>query len=253
MKTIVTTAFLLLFGFSQKAQACDCDFIPTFCEAITYQNNGQVLDYLSVYRVKVTANLGNGLQVFVSQTYSGENMIGHSLFIEDGNGANCVLFASAYLSVDKEYIIAAYKTGDTLALSECAVSFLAIENGLVKGAIAPGVSEVSLDDFPNIANCGDLTSVGVFSPDEKDRLIVMPTLATGIVTVKANQTFWAQPTELKLVVYDAAGRLVFAQNYPDFGYYTPAKVDIKLWGSGVYILHLTAGKIDTVVRLVKVG
>lgn len=253
MKTTIPTALFLLFCFFQKAKACDCFFIPNFCEAITFQNNGQVLGYLSIHRIKVMAKVVNGLQVFVGQTYAGDNLIGHTLYLKDGTGADCVLFSSNLLQVGQDYIVAASRTGDTITLSDCSVSYLAIENGLVKGAIAPGVSEISLDDFPHTASCGDLTSVGVFSPDAKDRLIVVPTLATDIVTVKANQTFWAQPTELKLIIYDAAGRLVFAQNYLDFGYYTPAKVDIKLWGSGVYILHLTAGKINTVARLVKVG
>ena len=250
MKTTIATTFLLLFGLFQKAQACDCDFIPTFCEAITYENNGQVLDYLSVFRIKVTANLGNGLQVLVGQTYSGEDMTGHSLFILDGDGANCVLFASTNLSVNKEYIIAANKMGDTLTLSECAVSFLEIENDLVKGAIAPGVSEVAVSEFPNTANCGDLSPSVVLDPGVLGGIIVRPTLTKGLVEVRTNS---GQLADLKLTVFDAAGRLVFKADYPDFGFYAKAEVDMASWLGGVYFLHLEALGERFTEKIVKVG
>lgn len=228
----------MLLGIFQKAQACDCIFIPTFCEAITYENNGQVLDYLSVYRIKVTATTGNGLNVLVAETYSGENLVGHDLFIQDGNGADCVLFASFHLQVDSEYIVAAHRTGDTLRLSECAVSFLAIENGVVKGAIAPGVTEVAVSEFQNVANCGDLSPSKVVEPGVLSGLTVRPTLTSNFVEIRTSS---AQLADLKLAVFDAVGRLVFRAGYPGFGFYTPAKVDLKDWSDGVYFLHFEAG------------
>lgn len=232
------TSFLLLLGLFQKAQACDCIFIPTFCEAITYENNGQVLDYLSVYRIKVTAATNNGLNVFVAQTFSGENLVGHNLFIQDGSGADCVLFASFHLQVDSEYIIAAQRMGDTLRLSECAVSFLAIENGEVKGAIAPGVTEVAVSVFQNVANCGDLSPSEVVEPGVLSGLMMRPTLTSNFVEIRTSST---QQADLKLAVFDAVGRLVFRAGYPGFGFYTPAKVDLKDWSDGVYFLHFEAG------------
>lgn len=208
------------------------------------------MDYLSVYRIKVNAIVGNGLQVFISQTYSGEDMVGHTLFIEDGNGANCVLFSSSYLDIDKEYIIAAHKIGDTLTLSECAVSFLEIENGLVKGAIAPGVSEVAVSEFQNTANCGDLSPSAVVDPGVLGGIVVRPTLTKGLVEVRTTS---GQLADLKLTVFDAAGRLVFKADYPDFGFYAKAEVDMASWGSGVYFLHLEASGERFTEKIVKVG
>lgn len=253
MKPTITSVLLLLLGCFQNAQACDCFPISTFCETITYQNNGQIWNFLSIYRVKVESSLPNGIKVSIFQTYAGEDKAGQQLYVKNGNGGDCVLFASTFLDQNQDYIIAAQLLNDTLSISECGISYLKIENGMVQGAIAPGITEVALADFPNTTQCGDLTPVAVFVPDQKDRLIVVPTLATARVIVKANQTFWGQPTGLKLVVYDAAGRLVFTQNYPDFDYYTPALVDTKGWNSGVYMLRLSAGKVNVVVRLMKVG
>ena len=233
MKTTFTS-LLLLLGLFQKAQACDCIFIPTFCEAITFNNNGQVLDYLSIYVIKVNAQSSNGLHVFISQTYFGENLTGHNLFMQDGNGADCVLFASSNLTVGSQYIVAANVSGDTMTLSDCTVSFLPIDNGIVKGAIAPGVTEVALAEFPNTVNCGDLSPSEVVEPGLLDGLIIRPTLTSNWVEFRTKSS---QVADLKLTVFDAAGRLVLRADYPDFGFYTNAILDLKNWSNGIYFLH----------------
>ncbi len=250
MKSTITIAFLLLLGFFQNAKACDCFIIPTFCESITFDNNGQVWDYLSVYRIKVEAALPNGLKVSVFQTYAGEDMAGHQLFIKDGDGANCVLFASTNLNVNQEYIIAAQLLNDTLSVSECGISFLKIENGMVQGAIAPGVTAVALADFPNTANCGDLSPSVVVDPGVLGGIIVRPTITNGLVEIRTNS---GQLADLKLTVFDATGRLVFRAAYPKFGAYSNAEVDMTNWSSGVYFLHFEAAGARLSQKLVKVG
>lgn len=250
MKTTVTTAIFCLLGFAQTAKACDCFFINNFCEAITFENNGQVLDYLNVYRVKVTATATNGLKVFVGETYAGENKTGHNLFIEDGNGANCVLFASSNLDLNSTYIIAASAWGDTLSLSDCAVSFLEVVDGQVVGAIAPGVSEVALVDFPNTANCGNLSPTSTVDPGPLGGIFVRPTLAKDFVEIK---TLSLQAADLEVAVYDATGRLVQEMDVPDFGFYSDVNLDMKNWANGVYFLRLKIGGEISTQRVLKTG
>ncbi|MBI1225176.1 MAG: T9SS type A sorting domain-containing protein [Bacteroidetes bacterium] len=251
MKTAIYTAIFLLIGFVQSAFACDCIPVPTFCETITYDNNGQIWDYLSVHRVKVASTASNGVNLYFLETYFGENYVGHTEFFENGTGADCNLFFNNF-QVGETYIVAAQHDGNTWRVSECGISYLKVENGMVMGNIAPGVTQVALSDFSSTANCGDLTPVDVLVPDLNDALTVKPTLATDIITVMANQTFRTQPTALQLVVYDVAGRLVLAENYADFNFYRPAYIDTKFWGSGVYFLHLKTGRLVDTVKVVKI-
>lgn len=250
MKSTITTAFLLLLAFFQKAQACDCFPVPTFCETITFSNNGQIWDYLNIYHVKVDANLPNGLKVTISKTYFGEDMTGHQVFIQDGNGANCVLFASSNLDANQEYIIAAQIENDTLSVSECGVSFLKIENGKVQGAIAPGITEVAVEDFPNAANCGDLSPSAVVTPSALGGIVVRPTLAQNSLEVSTTSNKIA---DLKLTVFDAIGRKVCEANYPGFSANSKVEVDLTNWSNGVYFLHMETNGAGFTQKIVKFG
>jgi hypothetical protein len=251
MKRIITFFLFLTVGVLTKLAACSCDPIPTFCETITFGNNGQILDYLSVHRIKVNAKLPNGLNVSVLETYAGDNLVGHNLAIQDGNGANCVLFASQFLEDEAEYIISSTGNSITIELSECGVSFLKVANGMVKGAIAPGVDEVSLVDFPSIANCGDLTPSAVVDPGVLGGLVVAPTLVTGEVEVSTKSI--SQIEDLQVRVFDTAGKLVFEQLYPNFGFYSQIKLGMSGWGAGMYFIHAEAGGQRVTEKLMKMN
>lgn len=252
MKKTLTILSFLILGLGQKAAACNCFFIPNFCEAITYQNNGQIHDFLTIQRIKVLSLGTNGLVVGVSKTFFGENLVGQSLFLRDGNGADCGLFASTNLQLGEEYIVASYKDNGEIMLSECYVSFLKIENETVVGAIAPGITAVAVADFPGIGNCGNLGPTAVKGPIASRNFVVTPTLATDMVTIQAKASPNLQRAELKLTVFDVTGRVVFQKKYADFGFYTPAIIDTQTWGAGVYFLQLQAGDERATVKMMKV-
>jgi hypothetical protein len=237
MKKIYLTYFFVFLAFNQASKACDCFPLTTFCEGITFGNNGQIADYLSIYQIKVVAKVGNGLQVVVGHTFAGDDLTGHQVYIQDGNGADCGLFASAYLAAGKNYIVAAsdYVSTDTLTLSECIVSYLPVENGVVKGAIAPGVTEVPLEDFTTVANCGNLSPSSAIEPSGLDGLFLSPNLASDFVEIK---TDWPQALKLKLSVLDATGQVIYRTEIPAFNAGNPLKVDVTAWSSGIYFFRL---------------
>lgn len=253
MKKIFTLLSFLLLVAVQKMAACDCFPIATFCETITYENNGQVLPYLSVHRVSISALVANGVAVTVLETYAGDNLAGNDLTILDGNGADCVLFASTFLQVGGEYIIAAHGNGDTITVSECGVNFLPVANGMVSGAIAPGISEVALSAFANTANCGKLTAVGEEIPLSPPPFTVRPTLVSDEVEI-IGQTDDYLANYLEIALFDSAGKLVFEAKYPGFGcfgFYYQAVVDMRPYSQGLYFLRLQIGQMVKTEKLVK--
>lgn len=252
MKKIYPASLCLLMVLAQVSKACDCFPLTTFCEGITFGNNGQIADYLSIYQIKVIAKVGNGLQVFVGHTYAGDDLENHQVYIQDGNGADCGLFASTHLAEGKNYIVAAsaFVSVDTLTLSECIVSFLPIENGLVKGAIAPGVTEVPLGEFTAVANCGDLSPSITKEPSALEGLSLRPSLARDFVEILSD---WPKAVDLKLHVFDAVGRLVFQAEFPSFHPNSQFRLDISNWSSGVYFFRLEMQGKRLTKRVVKMA
>lgn len=244
---------MLSIGFWQKAVACDCFFIPTFCEAITFDNNGQIHDYLTIQRIKVLSLGNNGLNVGITQTFFGENYVGQTLFLKDGNGADCGLFASTNLEVGKEYIVASFGDSTEIMLSDCYISFLKVENGVVAGAIAPGVTQVDLADFTNIGNCGELNASSVEEePTSKGNFMVLPTLTTGNIYIYANSKVHLPKGKLQISVYDVTGRLVTKAGFDNFHATNPVYLDAANWATGLYFLQMEAGGLKETVKVMKV-
>lgn len=247
MKTTLTSLFIFLACFLGKTIACDCFPIPDFCQTITFQNNGDILDWLNIYRVKVMTKTANGINVFVSQTYHGENITGHQIFFADGNGADCVLFVTQF-NVGDELIVTASKQEDTWYISECGITFLKVENGMVNGPIAPSLTQVPLGEFAALANCGDLTSAPTPEPSEAIAMLVQPTLAYDQVVVK---TKGISTTDLRASVFDVNGRLIHQFVLPQGSTFYGEQVPVGNWATGVYFFKLEAMGREEVFKIVK--
>ena len=122
---------------------------------------------------------------------------------------------------------------------------------MVKGAIAPGVEEVSLADFPSTSNCGDLTPAVVVDPGVLGGVVVRPTLVTDAVEVSTRS--FSQIADLNWTVYDIAGKLVFTQDYAHFGFYSQIKLNMGSWAAGAYFLQVEANGKRVTERLMKVS
>ncbi len=254
MKKILTFSLLFTFGLLGKSAACDCIFIPTFCESITFNNNGQIQDYLSVHRIKVTAILGHSIKATVHQTYAGDILVGHQLTILDGSGADCVLIATGFLEEEAEYIIGSQGNSSNITLGECGVYFLKVENDVVTGAIAPGITSVPLADFHNTVNCGDLTPAGEADPGVLGGLEVRPTIVTDEVEILTKSFILYD--DLKVTIYDLSGKPVYHRELAHFGFYTftpQIKVDMSHWSAGMYFIRVEAGGGRFTEKLLKVS
>lgn len=249
MKVTVTSLALVLFFFLGKTTACDCLPIGNFCKTITYENNGEIWSHLNIYLVEVTAQQTGGMKVEIAKTYFGENLNGSSIFVNSGNGADCQLFTGQFQAGEK-MIIAAGNYSNLWYISECGVSFLKVENGLVKGPIAEGITEIPLAEFPTLANCGNLQLNAANEVAMPDLIQVSPTLAIDYVLLKAPV---ALPAALTLRVFDVAGRQVFQSDFPADSVPFEKIIPIENWNSGIYFFNLKiAGKQHT-AKVVKMN
>ncbi|MFM9951383.1 MAG: T9SS type A sorting domain-containing protein [Saprospiraceae bacterium] len=246
MKKSFTLLLFALFGGLAKSHACDCLFIGTFCESITYENNGQIQDGLHIYLGTVSEKTAVGVNLLVEKTYFGEVNTGENLSLISGSGANCVVILNDF-QVGEQYIIAVNKSSNnTWWLFECGVYYLRVQNGTVTGGIAPGVSEVPLAEFANMANCGTLEA-----GNELDFLLrIAPTLTSNEVNIT---TRLLSPTSIQITVFDAAGRLVYQTKEPAFDQNKTIVLDMEAWAAGVYFVRLNLLGRRKTVKVVKVG
>ncbi|NUO01603.1 MAG: T9SS type A sorting domain-containing protein [Saprospiraceae bacterium] len=247
MKKSFTLLLVALFGCLAKSHACDCATLPSFCESITFENNGQIQDGLHIYLGTVSAKTGIGVNLLVEKTYFGDMNTGQNLSLISGNGANCIVMLDNF-QVGEQYLIAARQSSEnTWYLLDCGVYYLRVQNGMVSGAIAPGVSTVSLADFPNMANCGNLVA-----GNELDFLLrVAPTLAATADGVSITTRLPA-PAPIQIAVFDAAGRLVHQAKEPAFDENKPIVLDTQTWASGMYFVRMDLLGQRKAVKIVKV-
>ncbi len=242
MKKAFTLLLVAFFGYLAKSHACDCLYIPTFCETITYGSNGEIQQGTHVYLGAVSAITATGIEFIVQKTYFGEVNTGQTLSLESGNGGNCVLMLENF-QVGETFIIAPHKGVDDLwRLAACGVTVLEVINGEVRGPIAPGISKVQLSKFSTIADCGDL------APDFP--IQVNPTLTSNEVTIT---TKLPSPVPIQVTVFDAAGRLVHQTKEPAFDIDKTIVLNMEAWAAGVYFVRMDLLNQRKTVRVVKVG
>jgi hypothetical protein len=249
MKVTVTSLALALFFFLGKTTACDCLGAESFCKTITYENNGEIWSHVNIYLIEVTAQKARGMKVKVAKTYFGKNLNGSSIFITSGNGADCILVTNQF-QVGEKLIIAPSEHSGEWYISECGVFVLKVKNGLVKGPIADGITEIPLAEFPTLANCGNLQLNAANEAATPDLIQVSPTLATDYVLLKSPV---ALPAALTLRVFDVAGRQVFQSDFPADSVPFEKIIPIENWNSGIYFFNLKiAGKQHT-AKVVKMN
>lgn len=163
IKTLYTFCVLSLCFLLTSPQllACSCAFVETFCESQTFGTD-TVNAHLIVYGKKIRRENG-GMRVEILQTLHG-NVDGQSLFVRDGNGADCGMWTDDFEN-GKEFIFALNpdwreSQGESrYFISICGVNVLEVESGIVKGNIAPGIKQIPLEDFDKIGDCGDLPAI----------------------------------------------------------------------------------------------
>lgn len=242
MKTAIFTIAFSLLLFVEKNIACDCLPVANFCKTITYENNGEIFNYLNIYYVKVISQSADTMEVSIAKTFFGQNLTGSTILIQGGNGADCQVM-TAQFQVGEELIIAAAKTTTYWYVSDCGISFLKVENGVVKGLIADGITEIPLADFPTLADCGNLQLNPANEPEAPYFIDISPTLTHDFVKIKISVN---SPSPLFVRAFDVAGKMVFEKNYHSLHTTYEEVVPTENWAKGVYFFNIeVAGKHHT--------
>lgn len=251
MKAKLIFIVLFIAFFSTSVFACSCAFVDNFCETITAED-GTLWEGLQIFQVKVTGQGNTGISVKVLNVLHGKDHLDETLFFINGSGVDCTMGTSGF-QVGKEFIFAAWPRQDNWSLSICGISFLEVENGNVKGAIAPGINKLSLEEFGKVANCGNLNGVGPgISGNELSTLFqVFPSPVSETLTLKpANDTL---VFSLDLEVFDALGRLVHREREAPFGNGANLRIMVSNWSNGVYFFRVTAWDRRHTFKVVKAG
>jgi hypothetical protein len=240
---IKTSLFLLLSTVlvSSRSKACDCLAYPPFCETIALLNKHRY----QVEHVKIIGKDAYGFAALVLHNYFGDSLAGSKENYYDGSGS---CFMSLYdFKVGEEYIFIGMPYFDGFGLWSCGTSFLKVENGLVKGKIAPGISAIPLHDFTSLANCGKLkTSATTEAPDFD--ITVNPTLIDDHALV---QTTFTADQNIELTIFDALGRSVYETQSVDFNDTRPLSVDFEGYYPGLYFIRICADGRQKTVKVLK--
>lgn len=216
---------LFVFCFSVGVFACDCAYIPTFCEYIKtpyfLEDNGHL-----IMRGIVQSHQEDGMTVEVRDVYFGI-LCSTTLFIQSGNGANCQRITDLFED-GEELIMAPTRVGVNYSLSECAESILRIENGVLKGSIAQDISEWPMNKLDQLGDCGDWVNSAndggiLFGPN--------PTTGSAFVKFTGNG---AGLTEIRL--YDIAGKFIRHFSMP-IAMENPVEINLSGYPDGVYLLE----------------
>lgn len=196
--TFVTCLILLVFS-PQLLSACSCAGPTTFCEGMPSLSSLGLV----IFGEK-TKDKSDGMHVKVLTTFHGETS-SDEVFIRSGNGADCGVWTGQF-EVGEQFILSLYPYNNDVPtsayyMSICGVNWLKVENGKVKGSIAPGVTEIAVDEFTTIADCGDFVPL----PSQHATINVFPNPATVAfqVDIELENAIYGS-----FNIYDMAGRFI---------------------------------------------
>lgn len=226
-------------SYVNTSQACSCAYIGTFCETITF--GGAISSSYLIVHATVENKSASDMSVRIIDVLFG-NPSQNTLVIPDGNGADCRESISNF-TVGNSYIFAVYDHGEFgYSLSICGVSWLPIEGNMVKGPIAPNLTSLPIQDFPQLQECGDLgTTLTTIS--------VNPTLTSDRIVVKTT----AENLLVEIEMYDMRGRIVFTRHAYQLMAADPLTIAVDQLPSGCYTIVTESIGIRRTFRVVVVS
>jgi len=229
MKKIILLLSFAIFIFPSMISACTCGALDTFCETIAFPD-GSVVPELIV-RGKIVESLSTGEKSFeLSQVIYGEINQDRITITPD----LCTLFYQE-LKDGKEYIFALRTYSDSFHPVGCGVSFLLVDNDIVKGQIAPQITSIPYSELPNIESCN-----GVFDNFSlESNLSLFPSLTNGELNIK-NISTELSLIDLQVKVFDVTGReLAVYKSEEEILPETIWEINIDGFATGMYILQLS--------------
>jgi len=243
MKKIFTFISLLV-GLQSLSFACSCIDTGSFCESVSFLKKIEDLEFNVVHAI-VAEKDETGVKITVLQTYFGNATAGSKFTIRNGGGWDCTISTDAF-DIGKTYIFALeFPASQAQQLSNCGTFYLRVENEKVMGNIAPGVNEVSLDEFVNLPNCGDLQGFG--TPTFK-----LNSTLTNNQELWAFPDFWIEPADVEIRLFDINGRLMQSSKHKNFVAFEPIEINTNGWPAGVYCCQFLYLGIKQTIRFVKV-
>ena len=223
-----------LFLCYTGVRACSCVQINTFCETI-YGGTAISPSYLIVH-AKVKSIRNNGMDADILDILFGEAP-GSRVSVRKGNGADCGVNTDVF-EEGKEYLFALWEWNGEYGLSICGVSWLNVQNGVVRGEIAPGINRIDLDEFREIPECGGIGSVLAtleFTPN--------PAYADLLVQ---SSVLIEQP--IAFTLYDITGRRILQEDL-DLSQDAIGYINVRDISSGIYVLVV---EVNGIIRSQKV-
>lgn len=243
MKKLVLLT-LMAINFQISSFACSCIPPTSFCESIT-DEHGNVHDGINIIRGKVIDDAPSGKTIRVDQLIRGD-LNKTELTLRNGF---CTLFFSD-LKEDLEYLIAIgnENTSGDFFLVACAISFLEIENEVIKGKIAPGLSRLDYQDLSDLEGCGNAFDQIAFDKN----LEVFPNPTLDDVKIR-NTSTRSSFEDIKLRVLDASGKeLIYFRKADALMPKETWKIDIQQFASGLYIFELQGKYQFKHIKIVKI-
>jgi hypothetical protein len=248
--------FLLLFFFLSfftlnRLQACSCVYIETFCETLQFDDT--IYHELIVYG-RVTKITNQGMEVAVAERlYGNDNSA--SIFVRSGNGADCGESANRF-ELGQQLILALQKyytstppDDITYWLSICGINWLVVENGYVKGPIAPGKVLLRYEDFKKASTCEAFKQFQPTGPGDLD-ISVYPNPVRDRLFVKVDESV----ESFDYIISDICGKIVLRGIRE--GIEAESQITIELpieeLSSGLYFLKITSGRDEKTFKLMMV-
>ena len=243
MKNIKFLVFSIFYFYSVGLVACSCFGPMTFCESIS-DDDGNLIETLLIVDAIVTKKESDGMEVTIQQVLNGE-LAEEKVFIKSDNGAECIHYTEGF-SKDDNYIFILTEYDDNYALYVCHVSFLKIENGIVKGPIAAGIESYPYEDLGSLESCGE--GLSLFSISNSLTLFPNPTLSG----VQIKNIGDATDALLQLEVVDVVGRTIsFYKKEEGLQEGEEWIINVSELAVGLYFFKVTSGNKEEIFRIVK--
>ncbi|MEM6963820.1 MAG: T9SS type A sorting domain-containing protein [Bacteroidota bacterium] len=246
MKKIILLLVIIYLQSSTHLLACDCLVTTTFCETVS-QLDPNIESNVFVLRVKITEEKNDGVDAKVQKVLFGE-LSDTEIFVRSGNGANCGVETSLF-SEGEEYIfvLGFSPTFSSFSLHLCHVSYLKIEDEIIKGAIASGVSSLPYEDLSTLTSCGSGLDFFVL----KDALTIFPNPTTDMIRIK-NSSNIESSSRLRLEMVDVLGQdLGFSQKEDGIQVGEEWIINVEKLATGVYFFKITSREQKEVFKIVK--
>ena len=240
MKKIILLILLSFTFFHQTIVACTCAFPNTFCEGLS-DVDGNI--YSDVILRGTITSVDGGLEIQVDELLYGST---NQNLITLGYGF-CDVYTDP-LEKGNEYIFSLIiNSNNKYSLIGCTISYLKIEDEVIKGNIAPGIESLDYADLVTLEGCGD--KLDLFSIERS--LKVFPNPTGNFLKIK-NASSSNSIGTVQLEFFDMIGRELYAFKKED-EFFAGEIWDINLqnFEAGVYYLKLTADTQETVIKIVK--